>query len=211
MFVYLHTTHLYLIFCYRMAEENHPSKSFGCYRYFGVRSHLHHFYDYDSDADQLELLTPRKDKRCSPILWKIILWFGVTFLTFGGVLMLISHFGERSSPYENTIGDGRYAILDRRALTINNILDALGIVGIVMFCVGGCLVVVAVLLQTACNRYCFEDQVIDGSRKGTSSMPSISGPAPYLEVVENVQPTLKPPPDDLSERAYSKPVTNVTE
>lgn len=182
-------------------------ESTGCYQYFGIRSHLHHFYDYEDKNDEAAnyLLQPKKTKRCSPVLWKILLWFGINTLVFGAVLILIGHFTARQPILHPVNASGRFAIVDRRAGRINLALDVLGTVGIISFCIAGVLIVIAVLLPTYFNEYCFEDRMIASelddesvhSAAGYTSLPEeppsspVERTVPVTQRIENVQPTSK--------------------
>ena len=192
----------------QMREDNKRAvgESTGCYQFFGIRSHLHHFYEYEdkpSDDAANYLLQPKKTKRFSPVLWKILLWFGINTLVFGAILILVGHFTPRQAILHPVLANGRYALVDRRAGRINLALDVLGTVGIISFCVAGVIIVVAVLLPTYFNEYCFEDRDIPSDDKESSysggyvSIPSeppaspVERTVPATQLVESVQPARK--------------------
>lgn len=170
--------------------------STGCYQFFGIKSHLHHFYDYKTadGEDTVGLLRPtKKSKRCSPVMWKILLWFGINSLVFGAILILVSHFTTRHQVLHSATADKRFAVVDKRAARINTALDILGTVGIISFCSAGVLIVVAVLLPTYFNKYCFEDRDIPSesetySRLNSEDESSIERVIPATQHIEGVQP-----------------------
>ena len=158
----------------QMREDNKRAvgESTGCYQFFGIRSHLHHFYEYEDK--------PSDD-----------------------AAILVGHFTPRQAILHPVLANGRYALVDRRAGRINLALDVLGTVGIISFCVAGVIIVVAVLLPTYFNEYCFEDRDIPSDDEESSysggyvSIPSeppaspVERTVPATQLVESVQPARK--------------------
>ncbi|XP_067932874.1 neurensin-1-like [Watersipora subatra] len=179
--------------------------SSGCYQFFGIKSHLHHFYDYsnepESEETRLFLVPTKKAKRCSPIIWKILLWFGINSLVFGAILILVSHFTPRQALMHPATADDRFAIVDDRASRINAALDILGTVGIVSFCCAGVLIVVAVLLPTYFKEFCFENRDIEtpsppsaadsDGRLNSEEAVNIEQKIPATHLLKGVQPQRK--------------------
>lgn len=189
----------------------------GCYKFIGIKSHLHHFYDYGSNKPETDddrasryLLRPKRTKRCSPIVWKIILLFGINFLVLGAVLILVSHFTSRKDILQPLTEMKGYALVDQKAGRYNSVLDTLGTVGIITFVLAGTLIIVAVLLPTYCNDYCFEDRLIEptaseaGAEAGLLSFTTsgesspIERTVPVTQVIHEVQPVRRDSESALS-------------
>jgi len=181
------------------AEEHQTERSkAGCYQFFGIKSHLHHFYDYNNHTDDSSsahfLLKPKRSKRCSPILWKVLLWFGINSLVFGAILILVSHFTPRKETLQ-TSSDERFALVDKNASRVNATLDILATVGVVCFCVAGILVIIAIVLPTYFSQYCFEDRDTNEETISLySSAPSneprspVERSVPATQLIRSVQP-----------------------
>lgn len=182
------------------SDEDNASKidkGTGCYPQFGIRSHLNQFYDYESDREQL--VAPRKiEKRCSPIVWKIIIWFGVSFLIVGAVLILVGHTAPRRPNLKSISNNGRFAVVDQDAINRNIVLDALPNIGFVLFGVASALILIGIGLPKLCHEYCFEDRPIPNEDEiQYTSLPTDDAripvqPVPKTEKIHTVQPTYKP-------------------
>lgn len=125
-----------------------------------------------------------------------MLWFGINSLVFGGILILVSHFTTRQPVLQPSAANGRFAVVDRKAAHINAALDILGTVGIVSFVVAGLVIVIAILLPTYCNRYCFEDRDVELPPAALLAYTSLSTDEPTCSVpvtqqVLSVQPERK--------------------
>lgn len=184
----------------QLSSQDRRGVDLGCYRYFGIRSHLHHFYDYGQGAGECEsqnpLLQPKKSKRCSPLLWKIVLWFGVIFLIIGASLILVGHFTPRRQLLNLDPDNKRFASVDVHSESFNNALDSLGTLGITLFCIGGALIVIAVILPTQCSEFCLDEDDTEDSATQASYMrlPSqepltpVDKTVPATQVLASVQP-----------------------
>ena len=149
-----------------------------CPVYFGVRSYLHHFYDksrtykdpklYEYDESDMYLMNGHTNtrrhpygstggrRRCSPVWWKIFMWIGVNLLLLGVVGIFV---GYLVPPRTVVVGEDQVAgewYIDPQAKSYNAVLDACKLVGLVLFCVGGSTLAVALLFPSFIH-YCRED------------------------------------------------------
>lgn len=172
----------------------------GCYRYFGIRSHLHHFYDYGQGAGDSEsqspLLRPKKSKRCTSNLWKIITVFGVIFLISGAALVLVGHFTPRHQVLNSVLENQRFTTVDSQAERFNSMLDSLGTVGITLFCIAGALLAIAALLPSRSSDFCQDEEESQESTNDTlyTRLPSqepmtpMEKTIPATGILTSVQP-----------------------
>lgn len=139
-----------------------------CPDYFGVKSYLHNFYEsvavknpslYEeleggSGGDYRYLIHPEKP-RCRTVWWKIAVWTGVNLLVVGAVIILVGYLVPR---HQVVIGQNDdLEVIDRSALRFNYNLDACKLVGLIVFCVGGTIVAIALLFPSFLYSYCDED------------------------------------------------------
>ncbi len=175
---------------------------------FGVRSYLHHFYDthfykdpdlYEQDGDDLRYLlhpNPRR-RRCTSIWWKVFVWIGANFLIFGIIGVLIGYLVPQRPLIVGSIGDN-IEIVDREAISFNFNLDVCKLVGLILFCVGGLTLTVALLFPSFLHQYCDDDRR-DSSFKVSASPSDEKQPLrsplemsiPYSSQVTSVQPSRK--------------------
>lgn len=195
-----------------------------CPVYFGVRSYLHHFYDsssafkdpnvYENDDDDLYLLHPnphhrllrhrrRRRRRCPPIWWKIFMWLGVNLLLFGVVGILV---GYLVPPKTVVVGQNKPKELwyiDTSAKSYNVTLDLCKLIGLILFCVGGLTLAMALLFPSFLTHYCGDDDEDEDPGDENLKVP-LRGP----EDVEKGDGggTAKPPlsPTELTIPASSK-------
>lgn len=171
---------------------------------FGVKSYLHQFYDdttfkdpclYEDDDSQFLLQPHHRRRRCTPIWWKIFMWVGVILLVFGVVSILV---GYMVPPHQFLIkipGDS-HAYVDTKAQVYNATLDMCKLTGLVLFCVGGATLAMALLFPIFLAHYCDEDTkdydpgikvpMYDGEKDPHHHMA-----IPASSKVKNVQPEKK--------------------
>ena len=150
-------------------SSSHPPKSskFGCQNLssmFGVKSYLHHFYEthsykdpdmYEEDDTYRYLLHPpmRRRKRCTSIWWKVFVWIGANFLVFGVIGVLVGYLVPQRPVIVGTIGQN-IKIMDKQATPFNFNLDVCKLVGLILFCIGGLTLTVALLFPSFLYNYC---------------------------------------------------------
>ena len=156
------------------AAGSSPGKVRGCADYFGVKSYLHNFYEthvykdpdiYEDDAGRY-LLSPAGARRhrcvAAAVWWKVFVWIGVNFLAFGVVGVLVGYLVPQRSIFAGAIAHN-VEVVDRAAVAFNFNLDVCKIVGLVLFCVGGLTLTVALVFPSFLDQYCGEDQTkLDG-------------------------------------------------
>ncbi len=179
-----------------------------CPDYFGVKSYLHHFYDthfykdpdlYEEDSDdQRYLLNPYpRRRRCTSIWWKVFVWIGANFLIFGVIGVLVGYLVPQRPIIVGSIADN-IEIIDREAISFNFNLDVCKLVGLILFCIGGLTLTVALLFPSFLHQYCEEDRR-DSSFKVSASPTDEKQPLrsplemtiPYTSSVSAVQPDRK--------------------
>lgn len=146
---------------------------------FGVKSYLHHFYDthfykdpdvYEEESDDLRYLlhpNPRR-RRCTSIWWKVFVWIGANFLIFGIIGVLVGFLVPRKALFIGTVAD-HIQIIDREAISFNFNLDVCKLVGLILFCVGGLTLTVALLFPSLLHQYCDDDRRDSSFRVSASS------------------------------------------
>ena len=153
----------------KMAEKPSGSK-FGCTDYFGVRSYLHNFYDtraykdpdvYEED-DYAYLLNPKgtRRRRCTSIWWKVFVWIGANFLVFGIIGVLVGYMVPQRPIIVGSYEDynQNVEIIDRGAISFNFNLDVCKLVGLILFCIGGLTLTIALLFPSFLYQYCEEER-----------------------------------------------------
>ena len=186
---------------------------FGCTDYFGVRSYLHNFYEsraykdpdvYEED-DYAYLLNHggARRRRCTSIWWKIFVWIGANFLIFGIIGVLVGYMVHQRPIIVGSYEDRsqNIEIIDRGAISFNFNLDVCKLVGLILFCIGGLTLTVALLFPSFLYQYCEDERRGgDGSFK-VSMMDQEAAPLPVKSPIEmsipstsnikNVQPERK--------------------
>lgn len=168
---------------------------------FGVKSYLHHFYEpndkYEDDGDRLYGI--RNKRRCvTSVWWKIFVWIGVNLLVFGIIGVCI---GYLVPPKQILMGNvaNDVEMIDTGAIGYNLNLDVCKLVGLVLFCSGGFVLAVALLLPSFMD--CFVEEnaysYITISHEDTNNdiwfgAVDSSRPVPSSSVLKEVQPTRKP-------------------
>ncbi|KAI0231329.1 Neurensin-1, partial [Lamellibrachia satsuma] len=181
----------------------------GCADYFGVKSYLHNFYEthvykdpdiYEDDAGRY-LLSSHGSRRhrcaAAAVWWKVFVWIGANFLAFGVVGVLVGYLVPQKPVFVGAIADN-VEVIDRGAVSFNFNLDVCKLVGLVLFCVGGLTLTVALIFPSFLNHYCGEDDrrsddsfkvCIDNDTPPTCPM-ELSVPA--TGKISSVQPERKP-------------------
>lgn len=168
-------------------ERDSDAKSGGsgsglrCPSFYGVKSYLHHFYEggfkdpavYEDD-EYAYLLRPSKPRSryCRPIVWKATVWIGINFLIFGIIGIFVSYCVPKRQNYQ--MSAGHLLILKDDAETFNENLEIVKLVGMLLFCLGGAVTIVGLLVPTFLWHYCDEGRRDDGF-KIRVGVPSASG------------------------------------
>ncbi len=132
---------------------------------FGVKSYLDHFYESkqsykdpeiyeDEDDDFQYLLHPRqRRRRCTSIWWKVFVWIGANFLIFGIVGVLVGYLVPHRQVFLEKV-EKNVAKVDPSAEEFNYKLDVCKLIGLILFCVGGLTLAVALLFPSFLYHYC---------------------------------------------------------
>ena len=165
-------------------------KRYICSDYFGVKSYLHNFYDsrvykdpklYEDDDDLRYLLHPTGRRRhCTSIWWKVFVWIGANFLIFGIIGVLVGYLVPQKPLVVGSIGNN-IELINRQALSYNFNLDVCKLVGLVLFCVGGLTLTVALLFPSFLYNYC-EDERRDGAFRVSLLDPEDKPPTSSVEM-----------------------------
>jgi len=203
------------------AEENHNinnnrknSKDSGnktkrkrsCPVYFGVKSYLHQFYDdhqfkdpslYEDDDHQFLLQPHRRHRRCAPVWWKIFLWVGVALLVFGVTGIVIGYLVPPKQTLIRAADNKNQAYVNESAEEYNATLEQCQLVGLILFCVGGATLAMALLFPLFLTHYCDEDTKDDPGIKvplhddTTDQVNPLQKVIPASSHVKSVQPEKK--------------------
>lgn len=147
-----------------LEKVDEDQEMLGCSDLFGVRSHLHHFYDktfykdpsiYEEDDEFGYLLQgPRKRRRlCTSIWWKVFVWIGANFLVFGIIGVLVGYLVPAKTVFVESMANN-IEIVDKEAISFNFNLDVCKLVGLILFCIGGLTLTVALLFPSLLYQYC---------------------------------------------------------
>lgn len=170
---------------------------------FGVRSYLHHFYEsmavrnphlYEElsrDEDFQYLIKPRR-RRCGSIWWKVGMWSGVNLVAFGLVAILVGYLVPQRP--EVTYHQGHYDAVSKNAVRYNSNLDICKLVGLIVFCVGGCVLAISLLFPSFLYHWCEDDLLasepfrISTKNEEMEPLSPTEKRVPAIPVVKGVQP-----------------------
>lgn len=189
-------------------ESKKSSGGLGCSDLsFGVKSYLHNFYDsrfykdpnvYEDDDDYRYLLHPYpRKRRCTSIWWKIFVWIGANFLIFGIIGVLVGYLVPEREVFVAAMDN--MDVIDKDAVSYNSNLYVFKLVGLILFCIGGLTLTVALLFPSFLYQY-FDDEKREKSFKvKASGGDEVNHPPgsplekniPVSGVVTNVQPERK--------------------
>ncbi|GAB6028906.1 Neurensin-1 [Chamberlinius hualienensis] len=152
-----------------------------CPDYYGVKSYLHHFYENVAvkNPDLYEelqggnitsagatrtgyryLMEPPKKLKCRSLWWKMAVWSGVFILIAGVIVILVGYLLPRRlvvlDGFSSDSND-EWRVVDKAALRYNAKLDTCKLTGLIVFCIGGAVVAVALLIPSFFYNYCDED------------------------------------------------------
>ncbi|KAG9355735.1 hypothetical protein JZ751_000573 [Albula glossodonta] len=187
--------------CSEICGSGQGAANSGCQRY-GVRSYLHHFYEecsasiWERDEDfQIQ----RSPSRWSSVLWKVSLAFGVLILTAGLMALTV---GYAVPSRIEAFGEGELVFVDSHAVRFNRGLQLSKLTGAALFCTGGVLMAVGLLLSSFAKslpdeesrpQHKFKEKIAEMQ---AAAYPITKAPTPgeskipvTLSKVQNVQPT----------------------
>ncbi|XP_045552561.1 neurensin-1-like [Salmo salar] len=168
---------------------------------YGVRSYLHQFYEectasiWERDEDfQIQ----RSPSRWSSVFWKVCLALGTLILVTGLIVLLV---GYATPTKIEAFGEDELLFVDSHAVRFNRALDVCKLTGAVLFCVGGGLMAVGLLLSAFSKTYSKEELYLQQKFKErlvdiqNTVHPITRGPTPgeskipvTLSKVQSVQP-----------------------
>jgi hypothetical protein len=144
-----------------------PSTSKACPDYFGVRSYLHNFYEWqaykdpnlyeDEWGDSRRLLYPSKDRRCTATWWKAFVFVGASLLLVGTLAVLIGYLVPQRTVNVGYV-DADHEVIDLDAKQYNQYLDICKLVGLILFCGGGVALAMALMVPSFLYRYCDDER-----------------------------------------------------
>lgn len=164
---------------------------------FGVRSYLHNFYDsnvYKDPSvyeDELRFLfsdSRTRKRRCTSLVWKVFVWIGANLLIFGTFAVLIGFLVPPHDVIVETRAEN-IDVIDRNAISFNANLEACRLFGLVLFCMGGITLTMALLFPSCFLRSCAEDERLMGAPRGETKYVAIGESAPRSPVDKNVPAT----------------------
>ncbi|KAJ8876427.1 hypothetical protein PR048_020872 [Dryococelus australis] len=180
-------------------------KGTSCRLYFGVKNYLNQFYDpnsvdsvqgqgyYYTEDEDLEYLVdpekegPRRQRCCRGFWFRAGVWAGVNLLLVGMIALLV---GYLTPPRDMVVGyHDNLEILDRWAIAFNHRLELCRLAGLAVFCCGGVLLLVTLLLASVRprpTRTLWRDVIAE----------PYTGTIPSTEQIKSVQPS--PWPDLLA-------------
>lgn len=179
-----------------------PKKKTVCPDYFGVRSYLHDFYEatykdpsiYEEEDDFRFLLGPHpRRRRCPPIWWKVFMWIGVNLLVFGIIGILVGYLVPEKPIFSIIDKEKNEGYVNHGAVAFNTTLDVCKMVGLILFCVGGVTLAIALLFPSFLTSYCDEEQADDNFKvplQGEEEAPlsPVEMSIPKTSQVKSVQP-----------------------
>ncbi|XP_013779465.1 neurensin-1-like [Limulus polyphemus] len=189
---------------YTEEREHEPTsdddvRESSCPEFFGVRSYLHHFYetmtvknpdlyeDFD-EHDNRYLTTPGKRCRMG-VYWKATLCIGFLLLICGLILLFVGYYVRQRDVVVGYKAD--LEIIDRSSLDFNRNLDICKVLGLLVFCLGGAILLAALLLPTLVSNYCDDDDQEAFKVKANFDDPQESPTEkkiPATEALTSVQP-----------------------
>ena len=187
---------------HQSSKAGTPKKKVVCPDYFGVRSYLHDFYEaaykdpsiYEEEDDFRFLLgaNPRR-RRCPPIWWKVFMWIGVNLLVFGIIGILVGYLVPQRPIFFKVDEEKKEGYVDHGAMAFNTTLDVCKMIGLILFCVGGVTLAMALLFPSFLTSYCDEDQTDDNFKvplQGQDEPPlsPVEMSIPKTSQVKSVQP-----------------------
>ncbi|XP_022194660.2 uncharacterized protein LOC111052325 [Nilaparvata lugens] len=172
--------------------------------YFGIKSYIQDFY-YPPDAhiinsgeyvqDDFEFVIEPGKRRWRNLWFRIGLWGGINLLMLGIIALLVGHL---TPPRETVVARlDNLEILDRWAITFNSRLQLCRLTGVTLFCIGGIVLMLTLLISIYKQEGEAAFFIVDTSRlvAGTNFTPSqsktscsVSSRIPLSGILKPVQP-----------------------
>ena len=186
----------------KSSRTSTPKRKHNCPDYFGVKSYLHDFYEsayskdpsiYEDEDDFRFLLHPNpRKRRCPRIWWKIFMWLGVNLLIFGIIGILVGYLVPQRPIFFKVDEKTNEGFVDRSAMTFNTTLDVCKLIGLILFCIGGITLAMALLFPSFLTSYCDEDPADDSFHVTLNDEEAPLSPVemtiPKSSKVKSVQP-----------------------
>lgn len=124
------------------------------------------------------------------------MWIGANFLVFGVIGVLVGYLVPQRPVLAEDIGEN-IKIINKEAVPYNFNLDVCKLVGLILFCIGGLTLTVALLFPSFLHNYCGDEEVKDGAFKVAAEkypippLSSLDQKVPAFSRVANVQPDRK--------------------
>lgn len=132
--------------------------------FFGVRSYVHTFYEamamdnphmYEETGSHFEYMTPIRKRRKQILCWRAVFCSGMLIMTMGLIAILVGFLVPKKKEVVDIQED--IEIIDREDQAFNQDLDICKIVGIVLFCTGGVMVIIVLLALTLMKKHTMVD------------------------------------------------------
>lgn len=185
----------------RKSSKTSTPRKKACPDYFGVKSYLHDFYEaaykdpsiYEEEEDFRFLLRSNQRRRkCPQVLWKIFMWLGVNLLVFGILGILVGYLVPQKSIFSKVDEENSEGYVDRSAMAFNTTLDVCKLIGLILFCIGGMTLALALLFPSFLTSYCDEDAADDNFKVRLDDAEAPLSPVemtiPKTSKVKSVQP-----------------------
>ena len=188
----------------KSSKTGTPVRKKACPDYFGVKSYLHDFYEtayskdpsiYEDEDDFRFFLHPNpRRRRCPPIWWKVFMWVGVNLLIFGILGILVGYLVPQKPIFFKVDEENSEGFVDRHAMAFNTTLDVCKLIGLILFCIGGMTLAMALLFPSFLTSYCDEDPSDDNFKvrlegeEETAPLSPVEMTIPKTSKVKSVQP-----------------------
>ena len=90
------------------------------------------------------------------------MWLGVNLLLFGIIGILVGYLVPQKPIFLKVDEENSEGYVDRSAMAFNTTLDVCKLIGLILFCVGGMTLAMALLFPSFLTSYCDEDTTDDG-------------------------------------------------
>ena len=186
-------------------EKKNKSRQGSLSRLFGVKSYLHNFYEghatkdpmvYEEEQDYEYLLGGQRRRRCTSVWWKVFVWIGANFLVFGIIGILVGYLlPQKPILIGKVVGTDNVYLEDQSALSYNYNLEICKLVGLILFCIGGLTLAVALLFPSFLYHYCEDDRKDSAFKVKLGTDNSMKSPLemqiPASSLIAGVQPERK--------------------
>lgn len=166
---------------------------------YGVRSYLHLFYeDCTGSAPDDDFEGPasaRSSSSSRSLLWKVGFSSGIIILLIGISAITTGYLVPQKL---ETIGEGRFIVIDHKAAEYNRVLKTCQLLGVILLSIGGLMVATCMMVSVFCRVAVKEEEGLLSpvlkEEHGEKTMPilmaSSEGSKLPLDIsrVQNIQP-----------------------